>query len=763
MTNPINRGSIELLETPDVSLGANLEALDALAGTGLLAKIAADTWTMRSVIGTADKITVTNGDGVAGNPALTIASTYAGQSSITTLGTIGTGTWQGTAIAIGYGGTGQSAIGAANRVLGVNSAGTLTEYKDVLGTSNQVSVTHGTNSITLSAPQNIHTGATPTFAGLTVSGLTASSAVATDGSKALVSVPNTGTGDNVLATSPTLVTPALGTPSALVLTNATGLPIGGITGLGTGVATALGINVGSAGAFVTFNGALGTPSSGVATNLTGTASGLTAGTASAVALGGITGLGTGVATALTVNTGSAGAIVLFNGALGTPSSGTLTNATGLPLSTGVTGTLPVANGGTGQTAYTDGQLLIGNTGTGGLSKATLTAGSNVTITNGSGTITIASSGGVGTVTSVGGAGTVNGITLTGTVTSSGNLTLGGTLSGVSLTTQVTGTLPATNGGTGITALGTGVATALGVNVGTAGAFITNGGALGTPSSGTVTNLTGTASININGTVGATTPTTATFTSFTATGSSYIGFARSSATGYTKLLNIEAATAAFQLYQTTTNHSWEVGHDTSSNLVFNFDGTPKINFTSSGINLPGEVRGGGAASGSGIGVAFGGSFDGGNSSGYGLMASGAVSGTHVVYIWNSASSGNNSFINFVVNSTHDGIGSITYNRAGGLTAFNTTSDFRTKDILEEEYERSGPIIEMIPVHLGRMKGATIARPMFVAHEVALYAPWAVTGQYLGKEMQQLAETSLIPVLWAEVQQHRRALKAANLIH
>jgi hypothetical protein len=51
-----------------------------------------------------------------------------------------------------------------------------------------------------------------------------------------------------------------------------------------------------------------------------------------------------------------------------------------------------------------------------------------------------------------------------------------------------------------TTTGTGVVTALGVNTGTAGAFVVNGGALGTPSSGTVTNLTGTASININGTV-----------------------------------------------------------------------------------------------------------------------------------------------------------------------------------------------------------------------------------------------------------------------
>ena len=55
------------------------------------------------------------------------------------------------------------------------------------------------------------------------SSLTASSAVATDASKGLVSVTNTGTGNNVLATSPTLVTPNLGTPTSGILTNCTGI------------------------------------------------------------------------------------------------------------------------------------------------------------------------------------------------------------------------------------------------------------------------------------------------------------------------------------------------------------------------------------------------------------------------------------------------------------------------------------------------------------------------------------------------------------
>lgn len=104
---------------------------------------------------------------------------------------------------------------------------------------------------------------------------------------AISAASTTGSGSVVLATSPTLVTPLLGTPTSGVLTNCTGLPVSsGISGLGTNVATALAVNVGSAGAFVTFDGALGTPSSGTLTNATGLPiAGLVSSTSTALGVG----------------------------------------------------------------------------------------------------------------------------------------------------------------------------------------------------------------------------------------------------------------------------------------------------------------------------------------------------------------------------------------------------------------------------------------------------------------------------------------------
>lgn len=191
--------------------------------------------------------------------------------------------------------------------------------------------------------------------------------------------------------------------------------------------------------------------------------------------------------------------------------------------------------------------------------ATLTAGTNIAITNADASVTVGLTGQVGvanggTGLSSGTSGGVLAFTASGTIASSSALAanaivVGGgagaapstvttgsdvltalsknvgsagafVVNGGALGTPSSGTLTNATGlpvASGISGLGSDVATALAVNVGTSGAFVVNGGALGTPSSGTVTNLTGTASININGTVGATTANTGRFTTLEATG------------------------------------------------------------------------------------------------------------------------------------------------------------------------------------------------------------------------------------------------------
>ena len=144
----------------------------------------------------------------------------------------------------------------------------------------------------------------------------------------------------------------------------------------------------------------------------------------------------------TPTTGDITGVTAGAGLSGGGTSGTVT----LSLSSPVT----VATGGTGQTSYTNGQLLIGNTTGNTLAKSTLTAGSNVTITNGTGTIEIAATD-TNTTYSAG-----DGLDLTGTTFSTDLKTNGGlVIESTELAldigaSSITGTLAVDDGGTGQT-------------------------------------------------------------------------------------------------------------------------------------------------------------------------------------------------------------------------------------------------------------------------------------------------------------------------
>lgn len=83
----------------------------------------------------------------------------------------GTGVFALDTVTPAFGGTGLTALGTPNQVLGVVGAGGAAEYKTIAGTMNQVTVTHGANTITLSAAQDISQTSTPRFAGVNLTNL----------------------------------------------------------------------------------------------------------------------------------------------------------------------------------------------------------------------------------------------------------------------------------------------------------------------------------------------------------------------------------------------------------------------------------------------------------------------------------------------------------------------------------------------------------------------------------------------------------------
>ena len=127
-------------------------------------------------------------------------------------------------------------------------------------------------------------------------------------------------------------------------------------------------------------------------------------------------------------------------------------------------------------------------------------------------------------------------------------------------------------------------------------------------------------------------------------------------------------------------------------------------------------------------------------------------------WAPFGSGNNTFMSFVTETSPVIRGTISYNRAGGLTAYNTTSDYRAKTVNGPVQNALAKVSLLIPL-TGRMNDATEDIDFFVAHQLQEVVPSAVTGEKDAvnedstPKYQMVDKSALIPLLTAAIQEQQ----------